>query len=135
MRNFNLLAFIGMLCLSANAISQTHTIYICESHHVASACAGGCEKADILGNPWRADFLVDRKTNSVMMRDYVGSGAPDAQVYKNCTIFDKNNWDCSEEPLWTGKWYVFLNKKMVNGVYAEQTYTSRGGEILNRCAK
>ena len=59
---------------------------------------------------------------------------------KNCTIFDENNWDCSEEPFWVErkKWFVYHEVKMNNGFYVHGSYTSKETKLQSQggsCAK
>lgn len=129
--------------LAHNVNAKLLTMYGCESHFAAEDCGGTCKQAEILGESWQADFLVDKKNNAVMKRTYIGTSTPTGDIFKNCTIFDDKNWDCSAEPYWTGKWLVYNNYKMVNGIYVQQFYTSldiakpvkKGDLVNNYCAK
>lgn len=107
------------------ADTQKLTMYECDNHLAAESCGGFCTKvADNLNlESYQVDFLINKNSNAVMIRTYIGKSEPTGTVHKNCTIFDDKNWDCSDEPVWTGKWYVYSTYKMVGGTYISQLYT------------
>jgi len=127
---------IAIFFLSAlfgtSVFSKTLTVYFCNTFADAEACSANCSKS-IKGLSYdpkfeqKLEFLVSEKSKSVMVKTYFGGKFNDSRVMKNCTIFDENNWDCSEEPTWveSAKWLVYQESKMNNGFYVNGLYNSK----------
>lgn len=99
-------------------------VYICKRPVDAESCSKGCVRME---GGMQEDYLINKADKSVMRRTYFPGSPPTSEVFKNCTIFDDKNWDCSLEPTWTGKWHTYAVYKMTNGLYVQQLYTSPNG--------
>jgi len=113
---------IILLLSSGSCFSKVLNAYSCGSYAEAESCSMSCTRMNM-----SIDFLINKNLNSVLRRIYIGGDFMSSDVYKNCVIFDENNWDCSDEPLWIreGKWLVYNINKMSNGIYSSGVYTSK----------
>lgn len=124
--------FLILFLFGTSSYSKPLTVYFCGSFAEAEACSASCS---ITPKGYKYDpnyvqgleFLISEKSKSVMIKTYFGNKFNDSRVMKNCTIFDENNWDCSEEPIWveSNKWFVYQEIKMNNGHYVNGLYNSK----------
>ena len=136
--------FISAL-FAASCFSKTLTVYYCNTFSDAEACSANCSKTEkgITYDPkyeQKLEFLISKESKSVMVKTYFGGRFSASRIMKNCTIFDENNWDCSDEPFWVeeAKWYAHIEEKMHNGFYVQGVYNSKNTKFKSKigvCAK
>ena len=124
--------FLIFSLFGTSCFSKALTVYFCNTFAEAEACSATCS---ITPKGYKYDpkfvqkmeFLINEKSQSVLEKTYIGSKLVGSSVMKNCTIFDANNWDCSQEPIWveSAKWSVHQEFKMNNGQYAYGLYNSK----------
>jgi hypothetical protein len=111
-------------------------VYYCKINFDAQSCNDKCEIDK--GN--HLSFLVNREERSVLQVVYWDGVQEGSIVHKNCTIFENDSWDCSDQTEFP---YNFWNTttKMTKGIFSSYTeirdkksFKSRNqGEII--CAK
>lgn len=109
------------LFLISCAKDEKLNVYFCNRNYDAQSCSVDCEIEK--GNKY--SFLVNREERSVLQVVYWDGVQEGSIVHKNCTIFENDSWDCSEQRELP---YVFSNTttKMTKGIF---TYYN---EILDR---
>ena len=112
-------------------------VYSCNRNYDAQSCSVDCEirKGD------QFSFLVNREERSGLQVVYWNGVQEGSIVHKNCTIFENDSWDCSEQ---TELPYVFSNTttKMTKGIFADykdivdrKNWESRNPNEKSTCAK
>ena len=124
--------FLASISFGASCYSKVLTVYYCNNFSDAESCSANCSNAPKnlkfdARYEQKLEFLINEKLNSVMMKTYFGGKFNDSRILKNCNIFNENNWDCSEKPIWVekSKWFVHEEVKMNNGFYVYGMYTSK----------
>jgi hypothetical protein len=129
-----LAVFFTASCLLGAASATPLQVFRCPSESSLfeiNACPLKCESS----SQSYVEFMVNDKTRSVLEAwklskpiEINGKMLPrghvtSSELHENCTIFDKQNWDCSmkENPLDEPEVGIYMasgaTKRMVNGVY------------------
>ena len=102
---------------------------------------GSCERGCILKKEFNVKFLVSHELKAVSEIVYFHGKQTGTIIHKECIIFDKKNWDCSNR---TDLPAVSVNQtvQMVDGIYMNKSewrdkekYTLRNPEEKSRCAE
>jgi hypothetical protein len=141
------LSIFFLSCLLAtNSFAKKLDVYYCKSLADAESCSANCKNTLLKDQKYnsndaqRVEFFVNEKNNTVLEKTYFGEKLSSSRIEKNCRIFDKNNWDCSDEPIWIAerKWFVIQTDKMIDGIYINGLRTSKETihtSISASCAK
>jgi hypothetical protein len=92
------------------------SVYSCNENYNAQACNVGCQKEKGM----HLSFLVNREERSVLQVVYWDGVQEGSIVHKNCTIFENDSWDCSDQTEFP---YTFWNTttKMTKGIFSSYT--------------
>ena len=112
------------MVLSTSAHATTYEVRNCGKKAIGTADCGTC----VAQQDVEAEFLVDMASKAVtqklVLKTKNKSSESAVTTYNNCRIFDKSNWDCSEEKSYqypaVVETYQHTNK-MSNGTYIGQT--------------
>jgi len=92
-----------------NVFSQTSqsgfkTIHSCPTSFDVKSCSSNCVRFDSS----TSIFLVDKSINSVLVKNYQDKKLQSSSFFKNCRIFNGNNWECIDG---------YQSDSMVDGIY------------------
>jgi hypothetical protein len=129
------MTILVLVSLGACGKQDKLSVYQCNYKHHADSCNVGCEKEKDL----KISFLVNKEERSVMIIHYFKSVQEGSHVYKNCTIFENDSWDCSSSRT-IGYTFVSDTVKMTNGIFTDYTQILKNAESINKddkgtCAK
>ncbi len=93
-------------------------VYQCKNVSEAAQCNSSCSKSDGV----TTDFLVDIDKSMVMQRVYTNGKASASGALRNCQVFGKSNWSCSD------------SHQMTDGVYHNVLFGT-GLPVEYLCAK
>ncbi len=119
-----ILVFLFFGCNNSNTL----TGFQCENGLLAESCDKKCAK----DNGTQYQFNVNKDEKSVMILWIYEGKNVYSHVHEKCKIFDKLNWDCSEENFNTNGYHTRTIFKMANGVFAgtgESSYINKSLDI------
>jgi len=99
-----ILLFLAFNAYPQATISKQKTMYACPSNSDVQSCSSKCKRYP----ESTSVFMVDKQINSVMKKNYQNQNFQSSSVYKNCRIFDMNNWECIDG---------YQSDSMVDGIY------------------
>jgi hypothetical protein len=122
-----LLLFLSCIGLTPNLFAAQYKTLLCSDAASAQVCSVKCD--DISVPNIHKDFLIDKKTSSVMSRALVtkdqqgvrGGTVLSSEVYRNCSIFNDKNWDCSESKE-DSHFSEGTTRRMMEGRYYEHSF-------------
>ena len=120
------LKFIGITFLVLTLMSCRWTnkldVYTCVPSYAAESCGGGCT----IEKDFKYSFVTNKEDKSVLHVSYL-EGAQAAVTHKNCTIFNNENWDCSELDTLP---YTIIKRRLImaNGIF---THTNEIRDLAN----
>lgn len=151
-RSLIVLLIFGVASVLNISLAEPLRLYSCpKASTVAEAllCPIGCN--DDSSSSGYMEFKVDTSSKSVMQMSKLSSPMEingkkfprgytiTSQIFENCKIFDKKNWDCSEnsEPVDDPSMGIFLShgvyRRMTDGVYKSYLWTETStGQYHNR---
>ena len=91
LNKFFLINFI--LLFGGCDLQNSKQIYRCEEK---GSSANTCEDCK-LDKEFKFQFIVSKESNSVMQIVFIDDLQTGSITYKNCTIFNDKNWDCSDD--------------------------------------
>jgi hypothetical protein len=97
---------------SESVSSKNKTIYLCPDIHAVESCSNQCEfvqKSSVV-------FLIDKQINTVLKKSYFDNNFQSSAFYRDCRIFDTNNWECKDGNT---------TDSMTDGVYFHKNYNLR----------
>lgn len=121
------LLLLSCIGLSPNLFAAQYKTLLCPDAASAQVCSTKC---DAIGVPnIHEDFLIDKKTSTVMSRGLVTKDQNgvrrgtvlSSEVYKNCSIFNDKNWDCSESKE-DAHFSEGTTRRMMEGRYYEHSF-------------
>lgn len=133
-RSISLAALILLIApLPSCGKQEKMNVYSCKDKYSADSCKEGCE----LDKGMKFSFQVSKEERSVFQIVYLDGEQSGSITHKNCTIFSKESWDCSEEINANIVTLVKTNK-MTNGIFTSyDTYAGIKGISVSTgtCAK
>ena len=124
------LLLLSLLLFSVNGYAKEYTMHNCDKDKPnlsdARSCHKSCKKTEI-----KVSYRT--KGNTVMQIVKINGETQGQTIWKNCTVFDDENWNCDtrEEPIFSEKAssevQFFENNNMTNGKYIFQ----RGARIID----
>lgn len=138
--------FFMSYLIATNSFAKRLDVYYCKSLADAESCSANCKNTLFKDQKYdsneaqRVEFFINEKNNTMLEKTYFGEKLSSSRIEKNCRIFDKNNWDCSVEPIWISerKWFVIQTDKMIDGIYISGLRNSKESThspITASCAK
>jgi hypothetical protein len=83
-------------------IENLYKRFDCPSNSTAySICSSSC-KADPIG--WGAKFKVNSLNGNVIIDQYIANSKFQTMAFNNCTVIDKNSWQCLIEKNGRHEW-------------------------------
>lgn len=86
-----ILIYLGLFLVACDS-QNLMSIYRCEEH----ASAHSCENCTI-DKKFKLQFIVNSENSSIMEIVFYDGLQTGSITYKECTIFNNNNWDCSDD--------------------------------------
>jgi hypothetical protein len=122
-----LLLFLSCIVLTPNLYAAQYKTLLCPDAASAQVCSTKCDDIGVTNT--HKDFLIDRKTSSVMSRTLVtkdqkgvrGGTVISSEIYRNCSIFNDKNWDCSESKE-DAYFSEGTTRRMMEGRYYEHNF-------------
>lgn len=126
---FFVIIFLGSGCSKSDELFLT--AYECEKKEFSLLsedylnCSGSCKKITwededdkkLRDTKFSYGLTTNRDSKSVLYKIYKNKEIVHSEVFENCKIFDKKNWDCSTEKDIASITLEEKNIKMNNGIF------------------